>query len=506
MNPSRVKILLFLLISAVAIPLLIIALQRFNIFTPNAAGATPKLIVISNLTDSSATITWTTSTSGTLTNFQWGESTFLGSTETDLRDKRDKTTKPRTTHFVQLTGLQPETTYYYRIVAGDNTTPATTEAPSTFKTLSKSSATQTPALTVYGDISSQDTDVIILTFVPDSLGYANVIPLSTLLNADGTWFLNIAAARKVDGTLINPPKNATIALLGIGPEGKGSIKSYTIAESPITLSLSAALAQTDLDKVLLIPPTSITPTVTPTPTTKGRQDFPLKPFGTTATPTGSITVTATPTPPEDASITREQLIASFVSPSVSNVTDTSLSIMFVTSSPAIGTLNWGGSATSLSSNRLNDRDSAQATSRYIHHYTLIGLASNYQYFFRPTIETTVRTFTTPATISAPSGQTIITGSLTNGTGECLVRTQVQRNSILSSVITTLPNSLNTWAINVMPVRTSALDTFMVPVATDTVLINAFCLANNGDAYYQTATTTVQNAVTSGISLTLVKLQ
>lgn len=508
MKQSRAKILLFLLISAIAIPLLVIALQRFNILNPNAAGAVPQLVTVSNLTDTTATISWTTSSSATITNLQWGESTLLGSIETDLRDKRDKTTKPRTTHYVQLTGLQPGTTYYYRIVSGNSTYPDAAEAPSSFKTPVKSAETQPPSLTVYGDISTQDSDVIITVYVPGKTAYANVIPLSTVLNTDGTWFVNIAPARNADGTFINPAENAEIAVLGAGPNGTGSIATYTADQSPITVKLDSTLTQQALDNILLSAPStpipSVTTSITPTTSTNPRQDVPLKPIG--STPTVTPTTGATTTPPTGTSVTKEQLLDSFASPSVSNVTDSSLAIMFVSSSPVIGTLNWGTSPSSLASNRLDDRDNTQATARNIHHYTLTGLSANKQYYFKPTADPTTRTFITPSKISPPSGSTIITGGLTNGIGECLVRTQIQRGNIYSSIITTLPNSLFTWAVNVMPVRTIQLDTYMIPVATDTVLTNAFCFAPNGDMYYQANSTTVQNAVTSGISLTLVKLQ
>lgn len=511
MKQSRAKILLFLLLSAIAIPLTIVALQRFNIFNPNAAGATPELVIVSNLTDVTASISWTSGEAATLTNLHWGESTLLGNVESDLRDKRDKTTKLRTTHYVQLTGLQPNTTYYYRIISGETTYPAEDQPPATFKTLARSSATQPLSLTAYGDIETQEEDVVVIAYIPGKTAYAGIIPLSTVLNDDGTWLLNVASARNTDGTYVDPAENGEIALLTIGAQGKGSIKTYSIADSPLSLNATATLTQSGLDSILLSAPitTTPTPTNTPTTTTKPRQDVPLRPPGSTVTVTPTTSGTATPTPTTtipQSNISKSQLLASFASPSVSNVTDSSLSIMFLTTTKIVGTLNWGASSTSLTSNRLDDRDTSAATARYIHHYTLTGLTANKQYFFKPTADPTTRTFTTPAKIATPSGQAIITGSLTNGSGECLVRTQIQRNSVYSSVITTLPNSLNSWAVNVMPVRTAALDTFMIPVATDTVLTNAFCFESNGDVYYQADATTVQQAVTSGISMTLVKLQ
>ncbi len=47
---------------------------------------------------------------------------------------------------------------------------------------------------------------------------------------------------------------------------------------------------------------------------------------------------------------------------------------------------------------------------------------------------------------------------------------------------------------------------MVPGPTDTLLTNALCITSSGDAYYQEGTTTVQGGMTSGVKLTLAKLQ
>lgn len=503
MNQSRLKTVLFIVAAGASMILLAFALQQFNIFSPNAGGAVPQIIGVSNITDTGAAISWSTGTQPAITSLQWGDTKNVTRLATDTRDTRDKTTKARKTHYVELTELKASTTYYYRIISGDTTYPALTEEPYSFSTLPKVSETQPSAVTIYGDVGVQDTDVIIRAYVPGDLGYSGVIPQTTVLNTDGTWVLNLASARKSTGSYLTVKATTPIALIAISADGKGTAKTLKANESPITLDVGGTLTQGTIDGVLLtavtVTPSSTTPT--PTVTAGGKQDFPLNPIGTTSTPTPTTTVSS-----GDDDLTKEQLLASFASPSVSNVTDTSLSMMYVTETPVVSTLNWGTSVGSLTANRLDDRDQSQATSRYIHHYTLPSLSANTQYYFKPTADNTIRTFTTPATISAPSGQTVITGTLTNGSGECLVRTQIKRNTLYSSIITTLPSSTNAWSVNIKPVRTAALDTYITPVATDTVLTNVFCITTAGDVYYRSAVTTVQNAVTSGISLTLTKLQ
>ncbi|MCC7304174.1 fibronectin type III domain-containing protein [bacterium] len=502
MKQSRIKTILFAIIAVVSITLLVYAVQKTTIFSPNASGAVPQLVTISNITDTSAAVAWSTGTQATITHLQWGDTTTLSKTAGDFRDTRDNVTKARKTHYVELTGLQPSTTYHYRIVAGDTTYPTADQPAATFKTLPKVSEVQPTSVALYGDIETQDTDVLVTVYVPGELGYSGVIPQTTVLHTDGTWAINLASARKSTGEFLSVTTSTPIALIGIGPDSKGVAKSTKASETPITLELGAQLSQGMIDGVLLSAVT-VTPSITATPTVTSsrRQDVPLNPVGTTTTPTPTTTVST-----GDTEITREQLLASFSTPSVSNVTDSSISMLYVTSSAVISTLNWGTSAGSLTSNRLDDRDQLQATSRHIHHYTLPSLSSNTQYFMKPTSESTTRTFTTPAKIATPSGSTVITGTMTNGEGECLVRTQIKRNSVFSSIITTLPNASNAWSVNIKPVRTTMLDAYLTPIATDTVLTNAFCIKSNGDVLYYSGTTTVQNAVTSGISVTLTTLQ
>jgi hypothetical protein len=503
----RTKQAIFLAAAIIGLGALGFALQRFNIFTPNASGVTPDLITVSSITDTAATITWRTAGAETLTNLHWGETTSLGNVEIDARDRRDKATLPRGTHIVQVTGLKPNTTYHYRIVSVGNTYPEATETPLTFKTFSQSSTTQSAAVTLYGDMNSQDTDIIVLAYVSGSNGYSDTIPLATFLNADGTWYLNLSEAKRNDGSLIKPKDDTEVALLAIGgANNTGFIGTISSIDNPYSIEIGGALTQSAIDQVLLTsaPTTTNTPTPTPTtsstvtaiPTSGSRQDVPLRPIGATGTPSLA----------PGATISREQLFASFVAPSVSNITDSSLSILFLSSSPVTSVLNWGTSTAALTNTRLDDQDSISASSRHLHHYTLTGLSAQTQYFFKSTVESTIRTFTTPLKIAAPTGQTIITGTLSNANGECIVRTQIKRDTLYSSPITTLPNASKAWAINIMPVRVSSLESYMIPIATDTVQTSAFCITSTGSAYYQTDSTTVQKAVTSGISLALTKLQ
>ncbi len=109
-----------------------------DVITP--ATITPQEIIVSNLSSNSATISWYTDESarGYIKYF------VSGSTQKIIkRDKRDSNTSTtRNLHYVQITGLQPNTEYGFEIYLND----AIYSSPpvSTFKTLKAVNAVSTP--------------------------------------------------------------------------------------------------------------------------------------------------------------------------------------------------------------------------------------------------------------------------------------------------------------------------------------------------------------------------
>lgn len=106
-----------------------------NLFTLTSKAAPenyPQKITVANLSGSSASLFWQTNDPSTGF-IQAGTSKTLGLT---FRDDRDPAApQPHKLHFVTLTNLSPETTYYYKIVSGPNTYPK--GDPSSFKTTSR---------------------------------------------------------------------------------------------------------------------------------------------------------------------------------------------------------------------------------------------------------------------------------------------------------------------------------------------------------------------------------
>src|SRR3989344_1654979 len=84
-----------------------------------------------NISDSSVTISYTTGVAATgMVNF--GKTASLGKTVLDDRDQ--KIPKPHRAHHVTVSGLEPETTYFFSIISGDTTFFTDDNKPFTFTT------------------------------------------------------------------------------------------------------------------------------------------------------------------------------------------------------------------------------------------------------------------------------------------------------------------------------------------------------------------------------------
>lgn len=502
MNGKKSTALWVLIFAAVSIPLLAIALQRFNIFTPQASNNLPQRITFANGSDTTMSIGWATTGAPSIGTIQYGETESLGTTAIDVRDKRDGTTKARRSHLVTISNLLPNKVYYYRLYVGATPYPALDQAPATFRTMSAPVSTQSATVSLYGDVATTTTDAIIYAYVNTSGSYATSMPLAVVPNNDGTWLINLNGARSLtNGDYLKVSTDTQVAIITDGGNA-GSVATQTAASVPVTVELMPSFSQDSINAVLQATTTPTT-TVTATPSVTRKQDIPLLPIGVTTTVTGAVTPTVTTSQP---SVSKADILNSFETPSMSNVTDALISIMWISSEAEAEALSYGTSSTSLTSTKKDDRDAVNITPRRLHHMTLSGLSSNTGYFFKSANSTVVRSFSTPAPIALPTTQTVISGTITNSIGDCVVRTQLKRGNTYSSVVTTLPTSGKNWAVNLAPIRNSSLNAYFAPSATDTVISNAICIASNGDIWYQAVSKTVQQATAGSTALTLVKLQ
>lgn len=112
-KPFRIPTLLALTLLAIALGLgIFIDYYQDKINDQLRTIYSPKKLSLANISDSKAAITWQTDTKST-GEVLYGQTKNLDQKKSDIRDQI--TPQPRLSHFVELSNLAPNTTYYYQI-------------------------------------------------------------------------------------------------------------------------------------------------------------------------------------------------------------------------------------------------------------------------------------------------------------------------------------------------------------------------------------------------------
>lgn len=165
--------------------------------TPRAAPeTTPQKIKLTNVTDTSFTVSFMTP-SKTAGFVKWGtESGTLNSQASDDRDQLTGTAGEFTTHHITVRGLQPNTEYFYVLGTGSRTTFDNNGAPFSVKTASRAGAPPA-AKTAYGNVltgAGAPAEGAIVYVTIDNVG-----ELSSLVKNSGSYAIPLSTARTRDG-------------------------------------------------------------------------------------------------------------------------------------------------------------------------------------------------------------------------------------------------------------------------------------------------------------------
>lgn len=175
----------------------------------------PQNIRITNITPTSFTVNWFT-TNSSIGNIAYGNSTNLGLSKQDDRDQT-----PRHTHFVTITNLNPQTTYFFRLRNDAifypqkplSVTTAPEQAPTPNRplsgTISTSSNTDPVDILVFFQTPNSSD---LSTYVDKNLNY--VLPLNLLLDRDlkSPITLNFTNPKTANLVVTDSTKNSFIHL------------------------------------------------------------------------------------------------------------------------------------------------------------------------------------------------------------------------------------------------------------------------------------------------------
>lgn len=161
-----------------------------------SVGETPGNVQISNITDTSFTVSYTTEDSVTGV-ISYGRDSKLGQVGLDNRDREADKSSPRQLHYITITQLDPSTKYYFTILSGtiefrNNNQPY--DVTTAGKLLESSPSTTS----VTGSVNLPDGSIPIDGIVYLSTSSSQL--LSALLKIDGTYLLPVSSLRTSDLT------------------------------------------------------------------------------------------------------------------------------------------------------------------------------------------------------------------------------------------------------------------------------------------------------------------
>ena len=210
---------IILLILILGLPLVLFAAyQVVQIVSRASADIDPKSVVISNLTTNMITVSWTTDskTIGSIIPLENGKE------KTEIKDARDR--DKRNTHYVELTELEPNTEYSFKIKSDSKKYTSSEGKDLKFKTPPVSA--QLPSVNpVSGEIpSASDDDILIYVLLSDN----STFPVSATLASSKTWYTDLSALLKVsDKSRVSVSDGTGLTVLATDGKGNGAILTGT---------------------------------------------------------------------------------------------------------------------------------------------------------------------------------------------------------------------------------------------------------------------------------------
>ncbi len=311
-----------------------------GVFAPRAsAEMSPKNVKITNVTDRSFSVVFDTD-AATSAFIKYGNA--ANSTKTQISDDRDQITgsvKPYPLHHVTVTGLEPQTKYYF--VIGTNTSSLFDDDGKPFEVSTAKRANAPPAAkTIYGSVLTQAGGPAAGAIVFVKLEGAG--EMSTLVRDSGSWAIPLSNARTADGAAyanIQPDNVLVINFKGTKGEKQQLSTTVDSYQNGLSVNFGKPIAENEAtpsgekaDNNTAQEPGSDAAGLGNTATPSGT---PAVTPSVTATPSGTITPTISLSPSPTASVSGTPTPST--TPAASNTATKS-----ATSSSTDGNSNLGG--------------------------------------------------------------------------------------------------------------------------------------------------------------------
>lgn len=219
---KRRKDLIIIAILLIGLPILVFAsYQAYQFFIGASVEAKPQNVVLSNLTTSSVTVSWTTEVTATGAVIPVSN----GQEMSPVLDKRG--TGKTKTHYVELTDLEPSTDYNFLIVSDSEKYDSEDGENFSFKTAPITAQAPTPN-PIHGTVSgSSGEDIVVYAMLKDKSAY----PVSAIMPRGGNWIMDLSALRTVnDGSLVSVGPSTNFVLVAVSGLQEGAVLEGTFSE------------------------------------------------------------------------------------------------------------------------------------------------------------------------------------------------------------------------------------------------------------------------------------
>ena len=220
---------LFILIGGLVAGVFLVS-QRQGLGTSAGPTDSPKNVRITNRGTNTFSVSWTTDTPTTGFVRYSENPARITSPAGDVRDQISGTAQSYTNHYVNITGLAADTTYYFVIGSGPQTY---NDEGKPFQIRTGPQVIPPPEDVINGKILNESAAAVngAVIFVEAEGGEA----ISTVTRVDGTWRINLASSRDKAGQVLTYDKDKTILSIFVqaGTGGTATAVTNTSNDSPV---------------------------------------------------------------------------------------------------------------------------------------------------------------------------------------------------------------------------------------------------------------------------------
>lgn len=491
----------YIIIGAVLVGSIVIGVLGYKYFTDWRTGAfsspTPEDVRISDLTETSVTLSWITPDKSAEGWVKYSTSSTLGAdaqVAQDYRDVYDGQTTARTTHYVTVSSLNPGVQYYFSIGSGGKEYKDTSGDAFDFTTAESGSYSSPPSPDpVYGTVTN-GSDQSTIVYVTLGSGSNKSFPVSTITNDSGNFEVDLSHVRNAALTGAYSYEDSTVmSVMAQGGDKGGAIVETTAG---IGSSLSLTMDESFSTTTFFAESSAVD--------TGGSSSDTTTTTDTTTDTTDEITLTSMDIPDIITDSTGIDNVYT------SNVTENSFSVIWESDEKEQGYLIYGTSASALTSEAIDDRDSLTSKSTYyMHHITVKDIEPETTYYYK-IVSGSVQymgtsgaySITTPATESSPPSSQTVAGTVTGtAQADAVILIKLTKSGVDSSYASVSSDAEGDWLVDIGSLRSADYSSYFEPDDTDTILVKG---VSAGDTDSSTYTLSETEGQVLGVSLNIEK--